>query len=89
MAELNATVITRVLDSLIGNTFAVGRTEIDSIRNDNLKTLIEVTNWCIDSVRDSYELNSNEIEFSVRSNGKIAERALREWRNWINEVLND
>lgn len=89
MAELNATVIIRVLDSLIGNTFAVGQTEIDSIRNDNLKTLVEVTNWCIDSVRDSYELNSNEIEFSVRSNGKIAEKALREWRKGINKVLND
>ena len=37
--------ITKLLDVLIGKTEAVGETNEDKRRLDNLKTLIDVTNW--------------------------------------------
>lgn len=42
--------ITKLLDVLIGKTDAVGETNEDNRRLDNIKTLIDVTNWCLDGL---------------------------------------
>ena len=45
--------ITKLLDMLIGKVEAVGETNEDERRLDNLKTLIDVTNWCLDTAESN------------------------------------
>lgn len=45
---LHADEIIRILDVLIGGTEPVGDEAVDEQREENLKTLIDVTNWCLE-----------------------------------------
>lgn len=83
---IDANTITEILDKLIGPTWAVGDTIADGRRLENLKALIQVTDWCIGGVKMSAEHTSHEA--SVWENARTARMALLAWQEQIEEVLN-
>lgn len=85
--KLSSDIINILLDNLIGDTEPVGDTWIDHDRLINLKTLIDVVNYCLDGVMRSAE--SEGFEYSVVENRETARGALLEWRDWINEVMEE
>ena len=81
--------ITKLLDVLIGRTAAVGETYEDGRRLDNLKTLIDVTNWCLDGLQFAMASGYGRVEYSMSEISHTACCALDEYGKWITEVLEE
>lgn len=81
--------ITKLLDVLIGETDAVGETYADERRLDNLKTLIDVTNWCLDGLEFAMASGYGRPEYSMKEISQTAQCALAEYGKWIAEVLEE
>ena len=81
--------ITKLLDVLIGKTEAVGETYEDECRLDNLKTLIDVTNWCLDGLQFAMESGYGRAEYSMAEISYTAQCALDEYGRWIADVLGE
>ena len=62
--------ITKLLDVLIGDVEAVGETNEDNRRLDNLKTLIDVTNWCLDGLQFAMASGYGRPEWSMKKKKK-------------------
>ena len=86
MAEkMTAKEITKLLGVVIGPTTAVGETNADERIHDNLRTLIDVANWCLESIRTS-SFTCGRPEYSMHKVGYDAKCALNEWRMWLDDV---
>ena len=81
--------ILKLLDALIGKTEAVGETNEDKRRLDNLKTLINVTNWCLDGLEFAMASGWGRPEYSMAKISYTAQHALNEYGKWIAEVLEE
>ena len=81
--------ITKLLDVLIGDVEAVGETNADNRRLDNLKTLIDVTNWCLDGLQFAMASGYGRPERSMAEISYTAQCALNEYGKWISEVLEE
>lgn len=81
--------ITKLLDVLIGETEAVGETNEDNRRLDNLKTLIDVTNWCLDGLQFAMASGYGRPEYSMAEISYTAQCALDEYGRWIADVLEE
>ena len=79
--------ITKLLDALIGDVEAVGETNEDNRRLDNLKALIDVTNWCLDGLQFAMASGYGRPEWSMAEISYTAQRALDEYGKWIAEVI--
>ena len=88
VADLTSKNITDVLEALIGKTWAVGETYEDMKRLENLRTLIDVTNWCLDGIAMCAE-DKHRHEASVRTNGELAYGALLEYDEWLKERIEE
>ena len=78
--------IIKLLEILIGNTEAVGDSAADDEIESNLKTLIDIANWCMDGVSQSASTR-HRPEYSMRKVGERAFSALCEWEEWLNERI--
>ena len=81
--------ITKLLDVMIGETDAIGETNEDKRRLDNLKTLIDVTNWCLDGLQFAMASGYGRPEYSMAEISYTAQRALDEYGKWIADVLDE
>ena len=81
--------ITKLLDVLIGDVEAVGETNADNRRLDNLKTLIDVTNWCLDGLQFAMASGYRRPEWSMAEISYTAQRALDDYGRWITETLEE
>lgn len=79
--------ITKLLDVLIGQTEAVGETNEDNHRLDNLKTLIDVTNWCLDGLQFAMASGRGRPEYSMAQISHTAQCALDEYKIWLDDIL--
>lgn len=82
---LNSQEIIKVLDTLIGKTRAVGDSWEDNKIEQNLMTLIDVTNWCLDEIVFSSNTR-DRTEYSMRIVGNRAYGALLDYKKWLNDV---
>ena len=83
--KLTGNEIIKLLDNLIGSTEAYGDSAVDEKVMKNLKTLIDVTNWCLDGVQHSAG-TLHRPEDSMRRIGATAMSALLEWEEWIRDI---
>jgi len=83
---MNDKEIIKLLEILIGTTEAVGDSAVDDKAESNLKTLIDVANWCIDGVSQSASTR-HRPEYSMRKVGERAFSALCEWEEWLKERI--
>ena len=86
--RLDSTEIIKVLNNLIGRTEAVGETNTDEVRLRNLKTLIDVTNWCLDGILFASE-TCGRPEASMHEIGWTAKCALDDYARWLRQVLEE
>lgn len=89
MGRLKSDEITKVLEVLIGEVEAVGESNADERRLDNLKTLIDVTNWCLDGLLFAMESGQGRVEASMHTISYTAQLALDEYKTWLNELLGE
>lgn len=87
--EIESKEITKVLDILIGKTEATGSQIEDNRRLDNLKVLIDVTNWCMDGLQYAMDSGQGRFEVSMREIGNTAQSALIDYKEWIDGLLCD
>lgn len=80
--KLTGDEIINVVDNLIGKVEPIGSTTVDVDRLHNLKTLIWLTNWCVDSVKSVAEMDRYR-EFSIAQACCTARDALYEWEEWV------
>ena len=78
--------ITKVLGTLIGGTTAVGDSTLDHEIEENLKTLIDVVNWCLDGIADSANTRHN-YQGSMRDIGERAFSAMCGWQAWLTDTI--
>ena len=81
--------ITKLLNALIGDVEAVGETNEDNRRLDNLKTLIDVTNWCLDGLDFAMESGQGRVEWSMQKISNTAQGTLDEYKTWLNNLLGE
>ena len=81
--------ITKLLNVMIGDVEAVGETNEDNRRLDNLKTLIDVTDWCLDGLQFAMASGYGRAEYSMVEIGWTAQRALDEYNRWTADVLEE
>lgn len=81
--------ITKLLNVLIGDVEAVGETNEDNSRLDNLKTLIDVTNWCLDGLQFAMASGYGRPEYSMAEISYTAQCALDEYGTWIADTLDE
>ena len=81
--------ITKLLNVMIGEVEAVGETNEDDRRLDNLKALIDVTNWCLDGLEFAMASGYGRPEWSMAEISYTAQCALDEYGKWIAEVLDE
>lgn len=84
--EMNEKEIIKLLEILIGATEAVGYSAVDDRIESNLKTLIDIANWCMDGVSQSASTR-HRPEKSMRIVGERAFSALCEWEEWLKERI--
>ncbi len=84
MSKLNSGEITKLLNILIGATEPIGETNCDEKVLENLKTLIDVTNWCLDSISCARDY-IHRFENSMNKVGFTAQCAMQEWAEWLKE----
>ena len=80
--------ITKLLEKLIGGTTAIGDSAIDHDIEENLKTLIDVVNWCLDGVADSADTRHN-YQGTMRDIGERAFSAMCEWQEWLKAQIDE
>ena len=88
MKKLTSREICDLLDILIGNTKPAGDTAIDEVREQNLKTLIDIGNWVFDGVMVAAEFCTSPM-YSRREMGMRAKGAMFEWRDWLSYQLEE
>lgn len=87
--KLKSDEIIRTLDVLIGGTEPVGDEAVDEAREANLKTLIDVTNWCLDGVTSAAEHHRHSLCLSERRTAERAFGAMEEWYEWLGEQFEE
>lgn len=88
MNKFNSSEIIKLIDNLVGNTEAVGESNVDEKALENLKILIDITNWCLDGIHQSSEA-CGRPEWSMNKIGFTAKCALDEYRVWLNELWDE
>ncbi len=83
---MNDKEIIKLLEILIGATEAIGDSAVDDKIESNLKTLIDVANWCMDGVSQSASTR-HRTECSMREVGERAFSTLCEWEEWLKERI--
>lgn len=87
--EIESKEIIKILDILIGKTEATGSQIEDNRRLDNLKVLIDVTNWCMDGLQYAMDSGQGRFEVSMREIGNTAQGAFLDYKEWIDGLLCD
>ncbi len=84
MSKLNSEEITKLLDILVGDVEPIGETYYDEKVLENLKTLIDVTNWCLEWVANARDYIIC-AESSMNKVGFTAQCTMQEWAEWLKE----
>lgn len=86
--KLKSNEIIAVIDNLVGPVEAVGESHIDRKILENLRTLIDITNWCLEQTKITSE-SCGRPEGSMHEIGWTAKCAMDEWKKWLGNVLDD
>ena len=86
--KLTSVEIIKLLDNLIGPTEPYGDDVVDLARRDNLRILLEITDWCLDRIYFSLK-GINSSQNSSRIIGNMAKSAFEDYEQWIKERLDE
>lgn len=77
--------ITKLMNVMIGGTEPCADSAIDFKVDSNLRTLIDVVNWCLDGIYDAARHRKSEYR-SAMDIGERAYASLLQWKDWITAV---
>ena len=77
--------ITKLIDAMVGCTDPVGDSATDKTIEDNLKTLIDVTNWCLDGLYSAARFRKSQYR-SMSDIGERAYASLLEYKDWTTAI---
>lgn len=75
--KLTSEEVIKLVCNVIGSIHPVGDSRIDADHLDNLKVMIDLTEWCVGQIYDA-SLNENSEMSSVRQIGIKARDAIRD-----------
>ena len=84
MAKMTSSEICKLLEIIVGNSEPVADSAIDSVREENLKTLIDIGNWVLDGLYYAAE-HRKDPYYSSNKVGERAYAAMLEWKDWLTE----
>ena len=84
MRRMTSQEICKLLDIVVGPTEPVADSAIDSEREENLKTLIDIGNWVLDGLYCAAK-HRKEPYYSSSIVGERAYGAMLEWKDWLAE----
>lgn len=88
MSKLSSVEITKLLDALIGRVEPIGETNFDAKAFDNLQTLIDVADWCLEWVANARDY-IHCAQSSMNKVGYTAQCAMQAWADWLEERRED
>ena len=80
--------ITRLLDILVGASTAVGDSAVDNKIMDNLNTVIDICEWCLDRLDDAAK-TKDRPEATMNKIGSHAYSYIGGIKDWANRVFED
>lgn len=84
MEKMTSQEICKLLEIVVGKTEPIADTAIDEMREENLKTLIDIGNWVLDGLLYAAEHRKDPYH-SSQAVGERAYSAMLEWKDWLAE----
>lgn len=82
MDKMTSREICKLLEIVVGNTEPIADSTIDLIREENLKTLIDIGDWVLDGLLYAAE-HRKDPYYSSQKIGERAYAAMLEWKEWL------
>lgn len=74
--------ICKLLGIVVGKTEPIADSAIDPIREENLKTLIDIGDWVLDGLQCAAEHHKDPY-YSSQAIGERAYATMLEWKEWL------
>lgn len=74
--------ICKLLEIIVGDTEPIADSAIDTTREENLKTLIDIGDWVLDGMLYAAE-HRKDPYYSSKTVGERAYSAMLEWKEWL------
>lgn len=84
--KLSSDEIINVIEALVGSCVAVGETNADKTVMENLKTVIDIVDYCLDKVFLA-STTCGRPEASMHEIGWTAKCVMDDWKNWLEGKL--
>lgn len=82
MNKMKSSEICKLLEIIVGESEPIADSAIDEIREENLKTLIDIGNWILDGLLYTAEHHKDPY-FSSQAIGERAYATMIEWKEWL------
>lgn len=80
--KLSSDEIINVIEALVGSCAPVGETNADKIVMENLKTVIDIGDYCLDKVFLA-STACGRPEASMHEIGWVARCVMDDWKSWL------
>lgn len=84
MNKMTSSEICKLLEIVIGGTEPISDSGVDEVREENLKTLIDIGDWVLDGLLYAAE-HRKDPYYSSQRVGERAYAAMLEWKEWLAE----
>lgn len=85
MEKMTSREICKLLEVVVGETEPIADSAIDDVREENLKTLIDIGNWVLDGLLYAAE-HRKDPYYSSQKVGEIAYATMLEWKDWLTQT---
>lgn len=82
MTKMTSREICNLLEIVVGQTEPIADSAIDPIREENLKTLIDIGDWVLDGLLYAAE-HRKDPYYSSQAIGERAYATILEWKEWL------
>lgn len=82
MERMTSREICKLLEIVVWKTEPIADSAIDPIREENLKTLIDIGDWVLDSLLYAAE-HRKDPYYSSQTIGERAYATMLEWKEWL------
>lgn len=84
MEKMTSREICKLLEIVVGETEPIADSAIDPVREENLKTLIDIGDWVLDGLLYVAE-HRKDPYYSSRKVGERAYATMLEWKDWLGQ----
>lgn len=85
MEKMTSREICKLLEIVVGETEPIADSAIDSVREENLKTLIDIGDWVLDGLLYAAE-HRKDPYYSSQAIGEKAYATMLEWKEWLARI---